>query len=198
MTIAFRFMAAFIVLTIGGCASSPVTLVVLPPPAVPASDVRQELGGTILLRQVSVPGYLEDFPVVIGRAGNALMVSRNVEWGEPLLQGVSRVLRDALEQRLGASRVLIAGDRRSPDAELTIEFLSLDPRDGVLALDARWSFSCRTGGRGRGGRTRLAVAVVGADAQAVATATTNALTRFADELATDVRCESPPAISPAI
>jgi uncharacterized lipoprotein YmbA len=196
VTIASRFMPAFIALTIGACASSPVTLVVLPP-AVPASDARQELGGTILLRQISVPRYLEDFSVVIGRSGNALVVSRNVEWGEPLLQGVSRVLRDALEQRLGASRVLIAGDRRIPDAELTIEFLSLDPRDGVLALDARWFFSCRTGGPGRGGRTRLEVAVASAEPQAVANATTNGLARFADALAADVRCEPSSAISPA-
>jgi len=189
-------MPAFIVLTIGACASSPVTLVVLPPPAVPASDVRQELGGTILLRQVSVPGYLEDFSVVIGRAGNALVVSRNVEWAEPLLQGVSRVLRDALEQRLGASRVLIAGDRRIPDAELTIEFLSLDPRNGVLDLDARWFFSCR-GGPGRGGRTRLEVAVATAEPQAVANATANGLARLADVLAADMRCEPSSAIAPA-
>lgn len=90
MTVASRFMLAFIALTIGACASSPVTLVVLPPPAAPASDVRQGPAGTILLRQLSVPGYLEDFPVVIGRTGNALMVSRNVEWGEPLLQGASQ------------------------------------------------------------------------------------------------------------
>ena len=83
MTIASRFMLAFIALTIGGCASSPVTLVVLPPPAVPASDVRQGPGGTILLRQLSVPGYLEDFPVVIGRAGNALVVSGTSSGGNP-------------------------------------------------------------------------------------------------------------------
>jgi uncharacterized lipoprotein YmbA len=197
VTIALRFMAAIIALTLGACASSPVTLVVLPPPAASDSDVRQGPAGTILLRQLSVPGYLEDFPVVIGRAGNALMVSRTVEWGEPLLQGVSRVLRDALAQRFSVSRFLIAGDRRVPDAELAIEFLSLDPRDGMLALDARWFFSCRTGGPGRGGRTRLEVAVAAAEPQAVANATTNGLARFADVLAAEVGCESLPAISRA-
>lgn len=108
------------------------------------------------------------------------------------------MLRDALAQRLSASRVLIAGDRRIPDAELTIEFLSLDPRDGVLAVDARWFFSCRTGGPGRGARTRLEVAVASAEPQAVANATTNGLAQFADVLAEEVRCEPPPAISPAI
>jgi len=197
VTIASRFMPAVIALTIGACASSPVTLVVLPPPALPASDVGEGPGGTILLRQVSVPGYLEDFPVVIGRAGNALVVSRNIEWGEPLLQGVARVLRDALAQRLGASRVLISGDRRIPDAELTIEFLSLDPRNGVLDLDARWFFSCRAAGPGRGGRTRIEVAVAAAEPQAVANATADALARLADVLAAEVRCEPSSAIAPA-
>jgi hypothetical protein len=95
-----------------------------------------------------------------------------------------------------ASRVLIAGDRRIPDAELTIEFLSLDPRDGVLALDARWLFSCRTGGPGRGGRTRLEVAVASAEPQAVANATASGLARFADVLAADARCEPSSAIAP--
>jgi uncharacterized lipoprotein YmbA len=196
MAIAFRFMPAFIALVIGACASSPVTLVVLPPPAVPASDAGQAPGGTILLRQVSVPGYLEDFPVVVGRAGSALVVSRTVEWGEPLLRGVARVLRDALAQRLGASRILIAGERRIPDAELTIEFLSLEPRDGALNLDARWFFSCRTGSPGGGGRTRLEVEVASAEPQAVANATTNGLARFADELAAGVQCEPSSAIPP--
>jgi hypothetical protein len=110
---------------------------------------------------------------------------------------VARVLRDALAQRVGASRLLIPGDRRTPDAELTIEFLALDPRNGVLDLDARWFFSCRTGGPGRSGRTRIEVAVAAAEPQAVANATTDALARLADALAADARCEPSSAIAPA-
>jgi hypothetical protein len=52
------------------------------------------------------------------------------------------VLRDALSQRLGASRILRRGEHRVPDAELVVEFIKLDPVNGALQLDARWSFVC--------------------------------------------------------
>jgi hypothetical protein len=55
---------------------------------------------------------------------------------------VARVLRDALSQRLHASRVLVAGERRIPDIDLTVEFLALDPQGTALQFDARWLFSC--------------------------------------------------------
>jgi hypothetical protein len=29
-----------------------------------------------------------------------------------------------------------------PDAELVVEFIKLDPVNGALQLDARWSFAC--------------------------------------------------------
>jgi hypothetical protein len=42
----------------------------------------------------------------------------------------------------------IAGDGRIPDADLSIGFLALDPRQAVLRRDAAWSFLCtaRDGG----------------------------------------------------
>src|SRR5262249_23792403 len=128
------------------CASTPVELVALPS-APPAQVETPNAGATVLVRQVTMPAYLDGFPVVIGRRGSALVVSRNTEWAERPSIGVTRVLRDALSERLGPSRVLIAGDGRIPDADLTVEFLAFDPHADALHLDARWSFSC-TAGRG--------------------------------------------------
>ena len=34
------------------------------------------------VRDVKLPGYLETFPVVIGRADNSLVLAQNVEWAE--------------------------------------------------------------------------------------------------------------------
>ena len=189
MTIALRAAAAFLALTIAACASSPVALVALPsPPASPlGGDHSQSI--TVRLREVRLPGYLESFPVVTGRTGNALILAENTEWAERLSEGVARVLRDALSQRLGASRVLIAGERRASDADLAIEFLALDPREGVLELDARWFLSCTATGSGRGGRARLQVALDGATPPAVAAATSEALARFSDVLAAELKCE---------
>ena len=103
---------------------------------------------------MSVPGHLDGFPVVTGRRGETLIVSADAEWAERLTDAAARVLRDALSQRLGPGRVLIEGDGRIPDADLTIEFVALDPLDGHLVLDARWSFVAAAGERSNhSGRT---------------------------------------------
>jgi uncharacterized lipoprotein YmbA len=157
----------------------------------PDDDVASGL--KILPRGVTLPGSLDSFPVVLGRADGALVVSKNAEWAERLSQGVARVLRDALSRRLGAERALISGDGRIPDADLTIEFLSLDPLGDSLILDARWFFSCAVRAQSRGGRTQLQVPLAGPMPESVARATTAALTRFADEIAAAVPCARSPA-----
>jgi uncharacterized lipoprotein YmbA len=184
-----RSLAVLILaLALAGCASSPVTLLALPPPARIAGAVEDKEGPSVLLRRVTVPGYLDAFPVVLDRTGGALVVSSGTEWAERLSDGVARVLRDALSQRLGASRVLIAGDPRIADADLTIEFLSLEPVGGTLRLDAGWFVTCAARTQSRGGHTHVEVPLAAATPEAVAHATTAALAQFADELATQVPC----------
>ncbi|MDB5927760.1 MAG: hypothetical protein JWN13_6696 [Betaproteobacteria bacterium] len=179
-------------LALAGCASPPAKLVVLPAPSSMATVPQETSGSNILLRSVTVPGYLETFPVVTGRTNGALVVSDSTEWAERFSDGVTRVLRDALARRVGAERVLIARDGRIPDADLTIEFLSLDPVAGMLNLDARWFFACAVRAQSRGGRTHLEVPVARPTPEAVADATTAALTRLADELATQMPCAEQP------
>jgi uncharacterized lipoprotein YmbA len=184
--------AGLLALAIAACASAPVALVALPPaPASPQARI-PDPGSSILLREVSLPGYLDSFPVVVGRKGGALAVSQSTEWAERPSTGVARVLRDALSQRLGAARVLIAGDGRVPDADLSVEFLALDPQEDALHLDARWSFSCTSARGGQGGRTQLQVRMESATPPAVAAATSEALARFADALAHAIPTECRP------
>ncbi len=178
---------------LAACASSPVALVALPPAPRAATDHNDSRRAqtTVLLRPVVLPGYLDAYPVIIGRKGNTLIVSDKTEWAEPFSDAVARVLRDALSQRLGTSRVLIAGDGRIPDADLTVEFLALDPQHGALRLDARWSFSCATRDRQRhAGHASFQVPLEAAIAPAVASATADALGRLADVLATQAECMS--------
>jgi uncharacterized lipoprotein YmbA len=178
-------------LAIAGCASAPVALVALPP--APAAEMRDAgPGASVLLREVSVPGYLDGFPVVVSRNGSALVVSPNTEWAERPSAGIARVLRDALSQRLDASRVLVAGERRIPDADLTVEFLALDPQGTALHLDARWFFSCTAARGSRAGRTRFDVPLASSTPAAVAAATTDALSRLADALARAIPAECRP------
>jgi uncharacterized lipoprotein YmbA len=188
---ACRIAAGLLALAITACASRPVALVTLPP-APPAAKRDAGPGASVMLREVTVPGYLDTFPVVVGRDGSALVVSENTEWAERPSAGIARVLRDALSRRLHASRILVAGERRIPDADLTVEFLALDPQGTHLHLDARWLFSCTAAGGTRAGRTELDVPLPSATPAAVAAATTEALGRFADVLADGIPTECRP------
>jgi len=188
---AYRAVAALLVLAVTACASAPVALVVLPP--APAAATRDTGPGTsLLLREVTVPGYLDTFPVIVGRDASGLVVSKNTEWAERPSAGVARVLRDALSQRLDASRVLVAGERRIPDVDLTVEFLALDPQANALHLDARWFFACTAVRGSSAGRTRLDVPLASPTPAGVAAATTTALARLAEVLVDAIPTECRP------
>ncbi len=180
---------AVIAFVLAACASSPPTLVALPAATTPGARQAPDAAVTVRLRQVRVADYLDGFAVVIGRDSHVLVVADRTEWAERPSQGVSRVLRDALSQRLGSSRVLIAGDRRRADAELSVELLGLDPALNALTLDAGWSFVCRATGQGHGGRTAVRVEMSAATPQGVAAATSEALSRLADALVDELRCD---------
>ena len=184
-----RLTIAGIALVLAACASSPPTLVALPSATAPGERQAPDAATTVRLRRVQVPDYLDAFAVVTGRDGHVLVVAERTEWAERPSQGVSRVLRDALAQRLGSSRVLIAGDGRRADADLSVELLALDPARDALTLDARWSFACRATGQSHGGRTAVRVEMSAATPQAVATATSEALSRLADALVAELRCD---------
>ena len=94
----------------------------MPVPRLSVARPLSETQALLLLRRVTVPGYLDTFAVVVDRKANALVVSDDAEWAERLRDAVTRNLRDALSQRLGSSRVLLRGEHRVADAELTIEF----------------------------------------------------------------------------
>jgi hypothetical protein len=187
-----RIGVALLAATIAACASSPPTLVALPVPSPREEHQRVEPASdaTILLQPVVLPGYLDNYPVVITRSGNTLVVSQDTEWAEPLRDAVARALRAALSQRLGASRVLIEGDGRIADADLSVEFLALDPQRGALRLDAKWTFSCTAQTfRGRADRTFLEIPLGDASPPGIAAATGEAVERLADVLAAQPPCE---------
>ena len=181
MTIALAMLVA-------ACASRPVSLVALPPAghavALSSEPTSQT---TILLRRVKLPGYLDNYPVMIRRDDGVVVESADSEWAERLSDGVERVLRAALSQRLGAARVLTPGDGRTADAVVTVEFLALDPQRQAIDLDAAWTILCRNN-VSRSGRTALQVPLPEATASAVATATTAALAQLADQLAPRANC----------
>src|SRR5438105_3110722 len=183
-----RYAVSALAILLAACASRPVALVALPP----AGDALEREtdrapGATVALRPVMLPGYLDNYPVVMRRENGNVVVSKDTEWSERLSDAVERVLRGALSQRLGPSRVLIPGDGRIPDAELTVEFLTLDPQHGTVSLDAKWTYSCRNHAS-QSDRTTLQVPLTDATASGIASATTAALSQFADQLASRADC----------
>jgi uncharacterized lipoprotein YmbA len=181
---------ACIALALAACASAPPTLIALPSPTTRVDRAAPDTT-TVRLRHVRLPEYLDGFPVVVGHDGQTLVIAERTEWAERPSDGVRRVLRDALAQRLGSSRVLIANDGRRADAEITVEVMALDPRRDGLHLDARWSVACHANGQGHADRTDVRVELAAATPQAVAAATSEALSRLADALANGVRCDGP-------
>jgi uncharacterized lipoprotein YmbA len=178
-----------IAFVLAACASSPPTLVALPAASGPVERVAPDTAATVRLHHLNVADYLDGFPVVIGRDGQVLVVADRTEWAERPSQGMSRVLRDALSRRVGSSRVLIAGDGRRADADLSVELLAVDPARDALTLDARWSVACRASGQSHGGRTVARIAMSAATPQAVAIATSEALSRLADAVVAELRCD---------
>jgi uncharacterized lipoprotein YmbA len=99
------------------CVVTTPTLLALPS-ALPSTSRSGELQPPDARRRCVAPGafpdYLDGLPVVTGRDGHVLVVADRTEWAERPSQGISRVLRDALAQRLGSSRVLIAATVGAP------------------------------------------------------------------------------------
>jgi len=177
-------------LALAACASAPPTLVALPSPGTPADALLRDGGPSLHVRHVQLPDHLDGLPVVIGHDHEVLVVAERTEWAERPSQGVTRVLRDALAQRLGSSQVLIAGDGRRADAELAVEVMALDPRSDGLHLDARWSIACRAGGRSTAGREAVVAAMPADTPQGVAVATSAALSQLAEALVAQLRCQA--------
>lgn len=182
-----RRLLLYLALLLGGCASTPPELIALPPAPATAASIPAS-ATSVLLRPVVVPGYLDNFPVVIERDGSRVEIAENTEWAERLTDGVSRVLRDALAQRLAPEQLLIAGDGRVPDADLSVELLRMDPQaDGRVLLEARWNLVGSQGaGTTRAGYARLEAGPAGPEPADIARATSAALGLLADELALQI------------
>ncbi len=172
-------------LLLGGCASEPPRLVVLP--AAPAASPVAAQPAWLLLRPLRVPGYLDNLPVVTQVQGGRVTQATKVEWAERLSDGAARVLSGALASRLGPGNLLIEGDGRIPDADLSIDLTALDPQaDGTLRLAARWTLVGTRGDRPvRAGQEDFTVPLAGSDPADVAASITAALARLADRVAAE-------------
>lgn len=104
---------------------------------------------SIGLGPVVLPGYLDRSELVARLAPNELHVADNDRWGEPLVEGFRRILRQDLCVLLGTDRVVqYPFHAKSPPAlVLTVDVSHFEPigTEARVKLVARWSLRAGDG-----------------------------------------------------
>src|SRR5690349_636948 len=171
-------------LLLAGCRSPApdlYSLVVPPGPVLPGGPK------VVALREVSLAGYLDRQQIVRSAEDYRLTVAENDWWGEPLGGMLTRVLAEALAQRLPRSSVVAADTAitATPDATVEISIRRLDAnREGAVVLAAQIAVGLRSGRRGSLVRPfTTAVPQDGPDTRAYVAAASIAVGRLADAAA---------------
>jgi uncharacterized protein len=173
-----------LILALAGCRSTNPALYSL---AVPPGPTLPGGPKVVALREVSLAGYLDRQQIVRSSEDYRLTVSENDWWGEPLGGLLTRVLAEALAQRLPRSSVVAADTaiRVMPDATVEIGIQRLDAnRAGAVVLAAQIAVGFREGRRTPLVRPfTTAVPQDGADTRAHVAAASVAVGRLADAAA---------------
>jgi uncharacterized lipoprotein YmbA len=97
---------------------------------------------------VTLPAYLDRPQMVLRPAPDRIEITEFEQWGEPLRNGVTRVVAVNLARLLPESRV-VAFPWRSTEAigyQVILDIGQMDgPAGGSVALDARWRVLDRSG-----------------------------------------------------
>jgi len=137
-----RVSPLWLVLLLGACASAPATrFYALAPVPVPAAVTKLQAPPTIVVREISLPRYL-DRPQIVTRTGtHRLRFAEYAHWGGDLREDVTRVMAENLARRLSGSAVLPAPTfvAANPDLTVDVELLRFEATDdGLVHLAARW------------------------------------------------------------
>lgn len=94
-------------------------------------------GPAVQLRAVEIAGYLRNRPMVVRRGGNEIEFREQARWGEPLEQGVARVLASGLRTR--GVNVTAAG---AGAPVLAVRVLACEgSSDGAVIFRAAWELT---------------------------------------------------------
>lgn len=100
----------------------------------------------VRLRPVELPSYLRSRPMVVRRGPNEISFQEYARWGEPLEQGIARVVREELLAR-GAAKSVDAGGLRPSDAGevkyvIGIRVLACEGNaNGTVNFEASWEIA---------------------------------------------------------
>jgi hypothetical protein len=129
-----------IVAGLAGCASAPprsYLLAALPATAAPGAHH----GPVVAVGPVAIPTYLDRSGIVVRRPGDEIVISTDHRWGEPLGDGVARVLAENLAVMIPTDAVAVFPWKTSwtPQFRVTVDIVHFDgPLSGPAVLAARW------------------------------------------------------------
>lgn len=137
-----RIAAAAILVLLGACASAPAPRYYVLSPTVVAPVDNTAVPVPVLVKDVTLPQYLDRSQIVVRGSGHRLMMIENQLWAGDLRQDLTRVLVENLGRLLGSERVAASAGflREKPDYRLEVEVLRFERGpDGRVSLEARWS-----------------------------------------------------------
>ncbi|WP_431268067.1 PqiC family protein [Dankookia sp. P2] len=147
----------------------------------------------VAVREVSLAGYLDRQQIVRSSEDYRLTVSEDDWWGEPLGGMLTRVLVQALAQRLPRSSVIGADTaiRVTPDATVEISIQRLDAnREGGVILVAQIAVGHRNGRQDPMVRAfTTSVPPDGSDMRAYVAAASVAVGQLADAAASQLQAQ---------
>ena len=179
------------VLALGACSILPnpkpvqYHYVVLEATSAPDATPAHVTTGTVALRRVELPSYLDSGVVVKRTAENEIGYSRDERWGEPLVDAVPRVLALDLRSRLAPANLDVLTQGSLADTWVALEIERFEPGpDGRAELSARWSIH----ERGKPGEVRFGEArLLDREGGSSAAGMSRLLGRLGDSIAADVQ-----------
>lgn len=155
-----------------------------PPPAASANAL------VIYVGPVAVPESVDRAPMVLHNSANAVDLTEDHRWAEPLKTAIPRVVAGHLMRLLDTPRVMASrvGTSLDVDYRVALEVQRFDSslRDGA-SVDVLWTITGRRAGAVRSGRSSVREPASGGTPEAVAAAHSRALARVAADIAAALR-----------
>ena len=184
--------ALVLVLLTSGCLRSPETrfFMLASQASAAPEQTASNFQGPKLAVVTTIPAYL-DRPQLVTRQGDSVNVriGEFQQWSEPMSDGVTRVLCDALSARLAANQGLAfpLSSALAADWRLTVNVARFDGMPGNDAvLDALWSLTTASGDEELASGRFTSRMAVGADTADLAEAQSALVSRLAEALAPEL------------
>jgi hypothetical protein len=127
-------------LTLAACSRSPAPRFYVLTALEPSAEETGAADLAVGVGPVTLAPHL-DRPQLVTRDGNELRLGDFDRWGEPLREGIARVLAENLARLLGSDRIWTYPWRPAApvDVQVTVEVTRCDAEGGEAVLAARWA-----------------------------------------------------------